>query len=48
MKHIASKNIPNQSEQMYWIDLKENPYGGIIKYYDEHLDRWIYLDEPIF
>lgn len=48
MKHIASKNIPNQSEQMYWIDLKENPYGGIIKYYDENLDRWVYLDEPIF
>lgn len=48
MKHIISKNIPNQSEQMYWIDLKENPYGGIIKYYDEHLDRWVYLDEPIF
>lgn len=33
---------------MYWIDLKENPYGGIIKYYDDHLDSWIYLDEPIF
>lgn len=48
MKHIASKNIPNQSEQRYWIDLKENPYGGIIKYYDEHLDHWVYLDEPIF
>ena len=33
---------------MYWIDLKENPYGGIIKYYDDNLDSWVYLDEPIF
>ena len=48
MKHIVSKNIPNPSEQMYWVDLKENPYGGVIKYYDDDLHRWVYLDEPLF
>lgn len=48
MKNIASNKAPNQREQTYWIDLKENPYGGIIKYYDEHLDGWVYLDEPLF
>jgi hypothetical protein len=34
MKHVITKRTPNPSESMYWVDLKENPYGGIIKYYD--------------
>lgn len=48
MKHISTTTIPNPLENTYWIDLKENPYGGIVKYYDWDKDEWVYLDEPIF
>ena len=48
MKHISSKQIPNPAEQTYWVDLKENPYGGIIKYYDQDKDEWVYVEEPLF
>lgn len=30
----ASYREPNNKEVDYWIDLKENPYGAIIKYYN--------------
>lgn len=48
MIFLSTKGKPNPLESGYWVDLKENPYGGIIKYYDDHLDEWVYLDEPIF
>lgn len=35
----SSYNAPNPKEVDYWIDLKENPYGAIIKYYDGI--RWV-------
>ena len=48
MKHIITKRTPNPSESTYWVDLKENPYGGIIKYYDADIQEWVYIEEPIF
>lgn len=36
----ASDIAPNPKEVMYWVDLKEDPLGGIIKYYDEELQYW--------
>lgn len=48
MISINTKKIPNPKESMHWVDLNENPYGGIIKYYDDNINEWVYLDEPIF
>lgn len=31
---LASYKEPNDKEIDYWIDLKANPYGSIIKYYN--------------
>lgn len=36
----ASDIAPNPKEVMYWVDLEEDPLGGIIKYYDEELQYW--------
>ena len=33
----ASDIAPNPKEVMYWVDLEEDPLGGIIKCYDEEL-----------
>lgn len=30
----ASKFAPNNKETTYWIDLNENPYGGLIKFFN--------------
>lgn len=48
MNSINTLKTPNPAESRYWVDLKENPYGGTIKYYDDHNDEWVYLDEPRF
>lgn len=48
MKYINSKVKPNPNEASYWVDLKENPYGGVIKYYDQDQDDWTYIEEPLF
>lgn len=39
----ASVIPPNPKEVMYWVDLEEDPTGGIIKYYDEELQYWTTL-----
>lgn len=48
MKHIITSETPNPSESLYWVDLKENPYGGVVKYYDANLQEWLYFEEPLF
>lgn len=48
MTLLNSKHKPNPLEGGYWVDLKENPYGGIIKYFDSEIEKWVYLDEPRF
>lgn len=48
MKNIITTKIPNPSESLHWVDLKENPYGGITKYYDADINEWVYLEEPRF
>lgn len=45
-KHInfrASDIAPNPKEVFYWVDLQEDPTGGIIKYFDEELQYWTTL-----
>lgn len=37
----ATDKYPNPLEVDYWIDLSENKYGGIIKYYDNSLNKWV-------
>ena len=39
---VASKTAPNPITTKYWADLTENPYGGIIKYYDGK--KWDYVN----
>lgn len=39
---IASKVAPNPKIYEYWIDLTENVYGGILKYFDGA--KWDYLN----
>lgn len=48
MIFLNTKIKPNPLEDGYWVDLRENPYGGIIKYYDDNIDKWVYLEEPRF
>lgn len=39
---VASKTAPNPITTKYWADLTENPYGGIIKFYNG--SDWDYLN----
>lgn len=39
---ILSNTAPNPTIYKYWIDTTENPYGGIIKFYDG--TKWDYLN----
>ena len=48
MKYISTNIKPNHNESKLWIDLSENPYGGVVKYYNDDEDAWVYLDEPRF
>ena len=48
MIFISNKIHPNSNEAKYWADLSENPYGGVVKYYDPSVDQWVYVEEPIF
>lgn len=48
MIFISNKIHPNSNEAKYWADLTENPYGGVVKYYDSAKDQWVYIEEPIF
>lgn len=41
MNIIPSYIAPNPKEVDYWVDLKTDPYGGCIKYYDGFL--WVNL-----
>lgn len=41
-KFIISKTAPNPTVYDYWVDTEENPYGGIIKYYDGK--TWDYVN----
>lgn len=43
---ISNQINPNSKEFQYWADTSENPYGGIIKYFNG--ENWVYLEEPIF
>lgn len=43
---ISNQINPNNKEFQYWADTSENPYGGIIKYFNG--ENWVYLEEPIF
>lgn len=38
VKFFASYIEPNPKEVKYWIDLSEDPYGAMIKYFDG--DEW--------
>lgn len=48
MIFISNSVRPNEKESTYWVDIKENPYGGVVKYYDDSVDKWVYLEEPRF
>lgn len=39
---ILSNTAPNPTICKYWIDTTENPYGGVIKFYDG--TKWDYLN----
>lgn len=39
---ILSNTAPNPTIYKYWIDTTENPYGGVIKFYDGA--KWDYLN----
>lgn len=39
---ILSNTAPNPTIYKYWIDTTENPYGGVIKFYDG--TKWDYLN----
>ena len=39
---ILSNTAPNPTIYKYWIDTAENPYGGVIKFYDG--TKWDYLN----
>lgn len=39
---ILSKTAPNPTVYKYWVDLSENPYGGIIKFYNGK--TWDYVN----
>ena len=43
LKYSAQLIAPNPKEIDYWIDLKEDPNGGIIKYYNGV--TWDYLNQ---
>lgn len=43
LKYSAQLIAPNPKEIDYWIDLKEDPNGGIIKYYNG--TKWDYLNQ---
>lgn len=36
----ASYDQPSPTEVMYWADLRSNPYGGVLKYYDMQYRTW--------
>lgn len=36
----ASYDQPSPTEVMYWADLRSNPYGGVLKYYDMENRSW--------
>ena len=42
---IESKTAPNPLQYKYWVDLTENPYGRVIKYYNG--SKWIYINENL-
>lgn len=36
----VSDVAPNHSETTYWVDLSDNRYKGVIKYYDANTSTW--------
>lgn len=42
MDYIASKIAPHHKNTKYWVDLSENPYGGIIKFWNGN--TWDYVN----
>lgn len=42
---IESKTAPNPTQYKYWVDLTENPYGRVIKYYNGL--KWVYINENL-
>lgn len=43
LKIVAQTTEPNPKEVMYWIDLKTDPQGSMIKYYANDSKRWLPL-----
>lgn len=43
LKIVAQTTEPNPKEVMYWVDLKADPQGSIIKYYASDNKRWLPL-----
>ena len=42
----ASLTAPNPNDVTYWVDLTADPYGNIIKFYDENDEQWYNLTSP--
>lgn len=43
IRFITSDIAPNPKECDYWIDINENPYGGVIKYFNG--SKWDYINK---
>ena len=45
IKWVVSKTAPSVKEADYWVDTKEDPKGGIIKYHNGK--NWVLLGQQI-
>ena len=44
-RFFTGKIAPSPTAYEYWVDLNENPYGGVIKYYNG--SEWVYINENL-
>ena len=45
IKWVVSKTAPSVKEADYWVDTKENPKGGVIKYHNGK--EWTNLNQQL-
>lgn len=44
-RFFTGKIAPSPVSYEYWVDTNENPYGGVIKYYNG--SEWVYINENL-
>lgn len=44
-RFFTGKIAPSPVSYEYWVDTNENPYGGVIKYYNG--SEWVYINEVL-